>query len=648
MGEPRILRRGAMWKRGRAFTVRFTIACCLLNLAPGIGLCENIDPASDGSQYAWAENVGWLNAEPANCGDCGVEVSDFALTGFLWGENIGWIGLSCQNTSSCTTASYGVTNNGLGALSGYAWSENVGWISFSCENTGNCSTASYGVTIDPLTGQFNGRAWGENIGWISFASAGPIPFGVVTSWRCADADLDEVCTLGDNCPADSNAGQEDGDSDGVGDACDNCPTDANSDQADSDSDGLGDVCDASPDLDGDGVPDDDDNCPATPNPGQEDADNDGVGDACDLCAHDPLNDIDADGICGDSDNCPSLYNPAQGNVDGDGFGDICDSCPAAPDDDCDTDGSAAEEIPASAGGTVEAPDGSLTLDIPAGALAQDTTISVTELVPGESAVDLAIGPNPGDGQAVSVFDLEPDGQEFDPPVTVTVVADVSQVIPSHLDKLTLYLWTDTDGDGTEDRFVDVEGAVCSVANEPPGCDPNDDPIFCASTATCTAEVNHFSVYALVAPADSDEDGIPDRFDGIEDICPEGSNVIDGFLPPMVDLVPDGEDVPLPANAFKGGRTLPMKFDYDCGTVPVTDESGVTPPELLEVRRVGDAEPLPLVDPDVGEANDSGWWFRYSGEHWIYNLDIRDMSQGTYEVGVRMPDGRVFKGGFVLR
>ena len=36
---------------------------------------ENIDPINDGSQYAWGENVGWMNAEPANCSSCGVQVN---------------------------------------------------------------------------------------------------------------------------------------------------------------------------------------------------------------------------------------------------------------------------------------------------------------------------------------------------------------------------------------------------------------------------------------------------------------------------------------------------------------------------------------------------------------------------------------------
>ena len=124
-------------------------------------LCaENIDPYEDDSQYAYGENVGWLNFEP-DTGD-GAQVENDKLTGWVWAENIGWVSLSCENTASCPTVNYGVANDGSGNLSGYAWAENVGWINFD---------PTYGgVTIDSQ-GNFDGYAWGENIGWINFALA---------------------------------------------------------------------------------------------------------------------------------------------------------------------------------------------------------------------------------------------------------------------------------------------------------------------------------------------------------------------------------------------------------------------------------------------------------------------------------------------
>jgi len=141
---------------------------------------ENIDPAGADEQYAWGENAGWINAEPAGDGGPGAEVGDFQLQGWLWGENIGWISLSCANTSTCAVTSYGVTNDGFGALSGFAWGENAGWLNFgptACAPDPTC-----GVRIDPATGFFAGRAWGENVGWVTFSAGAPLLSSARTSW----------------------------------------------------------------------------------------------------------------------------------------------------------------------------------------------------------------------------------------------------------------------------------------------------------------------------------------------------------------------------------------------------------------------------------------------------------------------------------
>jgi hypothetical protein len=156
-------------------TIKLSAAllCMLLMLS----VCtngENIDPYDEGAQYAWSQNAGWLNFEPA--AGSGAHAGAGSLTGYIWAENIGWISLSCENTASCAAVNYGVTNDGSGNLSGYAWSENAGWISFSCENTSSCGAVDYGAAIDSQ-GLLSGYAWGENIGWISFDST-PIPYRV--------------------------------------------------------------------------------------------------------------------------------------------------------------------------------------------------------------------------------------------------------------------------------------------------------------------------------------------------------------------------------------------------------------------------------------------------------------------------------------
>ena len=137
----------------------------MLGISAEVVTAENIDPDNDNSQYAYGENVGYLNFEPGGNGGSGAEVTNSAVTGYVWGENIGWINLS--------PVSYGgVANDGAGNLSGYAWGENVGWINFA--PTGG------GVTIG-TDGVFDGWAWGENIGWIHLKNLA-IPYKVKTAW----------------------------------------------------------------------------------------------------------------------------------------------------------------------------------------------------------------------------------------------------------------------------------------------------------------------------------------------------------------------------------------------------------------------------------------------------------------------------------
>ena len=151
---------------GPAFLVGFLIFCSV-NL-----YAENIDPNDDGSQYAYSENVGWLNFEPNVAGpNVGTTVSNDKLTGFIWAENIGWLNLDPNDSDPNT----GISNDGAGNLSGYAWGENVGWVNLDPNVPGDSN--HYGVTIDGF-GSFDGWAWGENIGWINFNSADLYGFGV--------------------------------------------------------------------------------------------------------------------------------------------------------------------------------------------------------------------------------------------------------------------------------------------------------------------------------------------------------------------------------------------------------------------------------------------------------------------------------------
>lgn len=160
----------------------FGLMLLLVTIINCQAIAGNIDPSGDGSQYAWGENIGWINFDPSL--GPGVTITNTNLTGDAWAENVGWIRLN--------PIGGGVIHDGSGNLSGYAWGENIGWISFSCGNTDNCSSSNYGVFVDPVTGVLTGKAWGENVGWIVFDYNTSSSHGVKSFWgSCAgDSDTD--------------------------------------------------------------------------------------------------------------------------------------------------------------------------------------------------------------------------------------------------------------------------------------------------------------------------------------------------------------------------------------------------------------------------------------------------------------------------
>jgi hypothetical protein len=219
------------------------VIAAMIGAAVSLAAADTIDPQNDQHQYAWGENVGWINGEPNATGNPGITVSGAKLTGYMWGENIGWINLNCTNNGTCgSTGNYGVTNDNLGHLKGYAWGENVGWISFSCQNNpGTCAgTGNYGVTIDPATGLFGGKAWGENIGWIVF------DYTTSAANRIKTDDGDGISGATDNCAFDANANQANNDRNFI----DLPPSKAFDDNTLANSDTFGDVCDPDDDNDG--------------------------------------------------------------------------------------------------------------------------------------------------------------------------------------------------------------------------------------------------------------------------------------------------------------------------------------------------------------------------------------------------------------
>ena len=164
------------------------------------------------------------------------------------------------------------------------------------------------------------------------------------------------------------------------------------------------------------------------------------------------------------------------------------------------------------GGEFETGDGGMKVVIPPGALTEITEITVTDIHFNDPAADLALAAGNGKGQRLRVYDLQPDGLVFDTPIEVTLVFDLLTAQPplNELQRsaLAVYLETDT---GELAPVGPIEGYPA------PGCTIEMD------IATCTAWILHFSTYALIAPLDTDGDGVFDLFGGQADNCPQDDN-----------------------------------------------------------------------------------------------------------------------------
>ena len=183
----------------------------------------------------------------------------------------------------------------------------------------------------------------------------------------------------------------------------------------------------------------------------------------DPCPGDLLNvciaDADGDGIPDVDDNCPDEANPDQRNSDCSGTGagcndggDLCDPCPAKANNNCDLEQTAATVI-GSAGGTLITQNGAIEITIPAGALDNDTSVSVTENV-----TEWKLGPN-----AFPVYKifLAPEGLVFNIPVSV------------------IFRWPDDPGDGDSKVDLGTCGDGITACSNDLGCVNQAAPTPCS-------------------------------------------------------------------------------------------------------------------------------------------------------------------------
>ena len=162
----------------RSITILLVTGVLVMSVIAG---AENIDPDNTDLQYAYGENIGWIDWE--GFAGSGVHVYDTYLDGYIWGENVGWINTWYQIGGSGPDT--GVVNDGNGNLSGYAWGENIGWIHLQASvEAGVAKTA-----VNQMTINWNSRTGGiydmysstDLVSW-SLEQAGIASGGATTSW----------------------------------------------------------------------------------------------------------------------------------------------------------------------------------------------------------------------------------------------------------------------------------------------------------------------------------------------------------------------------------------------------------------------------------------------------------------------------------
>jgi hypothetical protein len=136
-----------------------------------------------------------------------------------------------------------------------------------------------------------------------------------------------------------------------------------------------------------------------------------------------------------------------------------------------------------AGGRITSPSGRMVLDVPAGALAADTEITITELEAGEGPT---VGP---------VFDLQPEGLQFAQPATLMIRYTPDDVPEGYNIEDIAITQVAPDGEEQGGQFTDLalaEEAQGSPMVPFPFLDTTVDP----QAGTASTAIDHFSRFGL--------------------------------------------------------------------------------------------------------------------------------------------------------
>lgn len=120
---------------------------------------------------------------------------------------------------------------------------------------------------------------------------------------------------------------------------------------------------------------------------------------------------------------------------------------------------------------------------------------------------------------------------------------------------------------------------------------------------------------------------------------------DGFLAPVnAGLVPAGSPLVPPHEAFKAGRTIPLKLRLLCGSHSVR---AVAAPRIVGLRKGAARLDVSALDL-ASERGHHVRVFQRTRDLWHYDLSTRGLSRGTYVITIRLADGTEWEATFALR
>jgi len=139
-----------------------------------------------------------------------------------------------------------------------------------------------------------------------------------------------------------------------------------------------------------------------------------------------------------------------------------------------------------------------------------------------------------------------------------------------------------------------------------------------------------------------------------DLDGKSYDVVNGFQSPVsAQLVLEGAPVNTSTKKYNQGSTVPLRVALSCGTLVLGDEHIDPKPEIVAIiHETLGPQPLENINGhDQANPNDPLFRCDAGGVPTAacqYQLRTEQLPIGTYVLGIRMPDARVFQAGFIIK